>query len=113
MVMALLGWKRTSGQRRLGMSGQGSQFIERQKLWSFLKWTLVLTVPALRQARSWSAWVSIMTRSRIESNAVSFAARRQRSWVEPDFVSTIASRAFCQVRVETPESVPARYALAM
>ncbi len=35
-------------------------------------------------------------------------ARRQRSCVEPLFVSMIASSAFCQVRVETPESVPAR-----
>jgi len=44
---------------------------------------------------------------------VSFAARHQRSLVKPVFVSTIASRAFFQVRVEMPESVPAKYALAM
>ena len=31
----VLSLKRTSGQRRFGMSGHGSQFIEMQKLWSF------------------------------------------------------------------------------
>src|ERR1039458_4722380 len=48
--MARLSLKRTSGQSRLGIIGHGSQFIERQKLWIFRRWTFVLTVPALRQA---------------------------------------------------------------
>src|SRR5437762_1436011 len=41
-----------------------------------------------------------MTRSRIRSNAFSFAARRQRSWLERLLVASTASRAFCQVGVE-------------
>jgi len=95
------------------MIGQGSQFIARQKLCSLRRWTFVLTVPALRQASSCSPCVSMITRSRIRSIAFSFAARCQRSLVDPVLDSMMASRAFCHVRVDTPESVPARYALAM
>src|SRR5436305_9476669 len=53
----------------------------------------------LRQASRCSACVSRIIRLRMESSAVSFAARRQRSWVEPLLVSTMASSAFCHVRV--------------
>ena len=35
VVMARFSLKRTSGQRRFGMSGHGNQFIEMQKLCSF------------------------------------------------------------------------------
>src|SRR6266699_1678070 len=46
-------------------------------------------------------------------HADSLAARRQRSLVGPCLVSMSASRSCCHVRVETAESVPARYALAI
>lgn len=42
---------------RFGRSGSVIQPIPRQKLWSLRKWTLVLTVPALRQASKCSACV--------------------------------------------------------
>src|SRR5271169_1428092 len=48
--------------------------------------------------------VSIITRWRMRSSAFSFAARCQRSLVGPCLVSTMASSACCQVRVETPSS---------
>lgn len=67
----------------------------------------------LWQASRCSACVSIMTRLRIRSNAACLSPRSQRSLVAFLLWSMMASKAFCQVRVETPESVPARYALAI
>ncbi len=95
------------------MIGHGTQFITREKLCSFRRWTFVLTVPAFRQANNCSACVSRMTWLRIKLKADSLAARTQRSLVEPSLLSITALKASCQVRVETPASVPARYALAM
>ena len=42
------------------------------------------------------------------NNAIPLAHALTAFLVGPVLVSTIASRAFCHVRVETPESVPAR-----
>ena len=99
--MARLGLNRTSGQSRFGMIGHGSQFIARQKLWSFRRWTFVLTVPALRHCEKvfglrldddpWREWSPMR---------VSLAARSQRSLVEPCLVSTNAFKASCHVRVD-------------
>jgi hypothetical protein len=102
----------TEGNRR-GMIGQASQFIARQKLCNSRNRMLVLTVPAFMQARSCSACVSMMTSRWIRSNAFCRAPRRQRSWVVPRLYSMMALKASCQVRVEIPESVPARYAFAI
>lgn len=55
----------------------------------------------------------MMTRFRIRSNAACLPPRSQRSLVEFRLQAMIASKACCQVRLETPASVPARYALAM
>ena len=82
--------------------------MARQKLWIFRRWTLVLTLPRCRTSRRRSARVSMMTRGSRERSAWSFAAVSQRSRVGPDFERMISSRASFQVRVATPESLPAK-----
>jgi hypothetical protein len=90
-----------AGHCRRGIIVASSQFMSTAKLCTFRRNALVETVPARNTASKCSPCVSIRTRSRIKSNALSLAAVFQRTCVGPVLMAMISSSTFCHVRVAT------------
>src|SRR5579883_795422 len=98
----------TAGHWALGMIGQGSQFILRQKLCNLRRNILVETFPERITSSKQSAFVSMIIRGKSNDNALSRAAVFHRTWLEPCLLAVSAVIASFQVRLVMPLSVPAR-----